>query len=58
MWLPHLLGLVLSDAPPDQSIAVTGLLSGWTGKTEDPFIYIGTADGCFHCVDIFEGDLL
>jgi hypothetical protein len=58
MCLASLFGLVLSEAPPNRSIAVAGLLSDWTGKTEDPFIYIGTADSCFHDVDILEGDLL
>lgn len=40
------------------AVALTGLQTHWEGKTVEPFIFIGTADGRIHYIDILSGTIL
>lgn len=41
-----------------QPIAPAGIITEWKGKIDDIFIYIGTLDGFFHCVNVLTGEAL
>jgi hypothetical protein len=48
----------LASAPSEGSLVATGLLADWTGKVDDPFIFVGTSDGRFHYLSVLTGELL
>lgn len=50
--------LIYCTATKLQSISMADIITEWKGITDDIFIYIGTVDGYFHCVNIITGEVL
>lgn len=42
----------------DNTIAIAGLSTDWCGVTDDSYIYIATANGYFHYIDILTGEVI
>lgn len=57
LFLPFLSKNVETEGK-DDTIAIAGLLTDWYGTTEDSYIYVATANGYFHYIDILTGDII
>ena len=56
--ITYFVAFVAGEADGSSAVALMGLQTHWTGKAVDPFIFIGTADGKIHYVDILNGNVL
>lgn len=58
MLIYLLVAFLYGEKTDTQSIAIAGIITEWKGTTDDIYIYIGTIDGYFHCINILTGDVL